>query len=306
MGRWNGRWGWRKLLGIAVSMGVFWAPPGAAMAFDPVTEDPPRRAPGPSLESAAIPSGGAAINAVFYLPGGETPAPVVVLLHGLPGEERNQDLAQVLRRAGYAVLLPHYRGAWGSAGIFSFRHCLEDIDAMLRWLDDPGVRRRFSLDAQPRALVGHSMGGYLALRAGAGHPRVSTLVNLAGPDFGLMAEALAADEASARATAERFESWVAGPLSGTSGAALVAELTEAPAFFSLAARAGHVVGQRVTLVAGSEDAYVSPARLEALQASLVAAHSPVALEVLPGDHAFSGVRLALARVVLSALGEAGP
>ena len=47
-----------------------------------------------------------------------------------------------------------------------------------------------------------------------------------------MAEALAADEASARATAERFESWVAGPLSGTSGAALVAELTEAPAFFS--------------------------------------------------------------------------
>ena len=75
-------------------------------------------------------------------------------LHGLPGEERNQDLAQVLRRAGYAVLLPHYRGAWGSAGIFSFRHCLSsDIDAMLRWLDDPGVRRRFSLDAQPRALV---------------------------------------------------------------------------------------------------------------------------------------------------------
>ena len=82
------------------------------MSFDPVTEDPPLRAPGPSLESAAIPSGDVTMNAVFYLPGGEAPAPVVVLLHGLPGEERNQDLAQVLRRAGYAVLLYelHHRG----------------------------------------------------------------------------------------------------------------------------------------------------------------------------------------------------
>ncbi len=114
-----------------MSVGLLWAQGGAAMSFDPVTEDPPPRVPGPSLESAAIPSGDAVMNAVFYLPGGEAPAPVVVLLHGLPGEERNQDLAQVLRRAGYAVLLPHYRGAWGSAGIFSFRHCLEDIDAML-------------------------------------------------------------------------------------------------------------------------------------------------------------------------------
>jgi hypothetical protein len=51
---------------------------------------------------------------------------------------------------------------------------------------------------------------------------------------------------------------------------------------------------------------VSPARLEALQRALVEAHSPAALKTLPGDHAFSSVRLALARVVLSALGAVGP
>lgn len=305
IGRAVGRWR-QGILGLLLSGAFLWSVPGAAMNFDPVTQDPPPRAPGPSLESAAIPSGAVALNAVFYLPGGEAPAPVVLLLHGLPGEERNQDLAQVLRRAGYAVLLPHYRGAWGSPGSFSFRHCLADIDAMLRWLDAPAVQARFRLDAQPRALVGHSMGGYLALRAGAGHPRVSTLVSMAGPDFGIMAEVLAADDAAAQATAERFEGWVAGPLAGTSGAALVAELTEDPRFFSLAARAGLFVGQRVTLVAGSEDAYVSPARLEKLQGALVTAHSPAKLETLPGDHAFSSVRLALARVVLAALGEAGP
>lgn len=278
---------------------------GRAMTFDPVIEDPPPRRPGPSLLSAAIPSGDVALNAVFYLPGGEAPAPVVLLLHGLPGEERNQDLAQVLRRAGYAVLLPHYRGAWGSPGAFSFRHCLEDVEAMLRWLDTPAVQQTFNLDGQPRALVGHSMGGFMALRAGAGHPRVDRLVSLAGPDFGELGARLKADPAQAEATAEAFQGWIA-PLAGASGAALVAELIADPAAFSLVAQAGAFVGQRVVLVAGAADTFVSPAALEALAGALEAAHSPVQLHTLNADHAFSSARVALARRVLAALGPAVP
>jgi hypothetical protein len=34
-------------------------------------------------------------------------------LHGFPGNERNFDVAQALRRAGYAALVFHYRGSWG-------------------------------------------------------------------------------------------------------------------------------------------------------------------------------------------------
>lgn len=275
------------------------------MNFDPVTEDPTPRNPPASLQSAVIPSGDAALNAVFYLPGGAAPAPVVILLHGLPGEERNQDLAQVLRRAGYAVLLPHYRGAWGSPGAFSFRHCLEDVEAMLRWLDTPAVRDAFHLDGRPRALVGHSMGGFMALRAGAGHPRVDRIISLAGPDFGVLGSRLKADPALAEGTAEAFQGWIA-PLAGTSGAALVDELIAEPAAFSLAARAGAFVGQRVVLVAGTDDTLVSPAALEGLAAALEQAHSPVQLQTLKADHAFSGARLALARRVLAALGPAAP
>ena len=59
---------------------------------------------------------------------GEDP---VLLLHGFPGNERNLDLAQALRRAGWTVVFFHYRGAWGSGGDFSFAHVLEDVARML-------------------------------------------------------------------------------------------------------------------------------------------------------------------------------
>ena len=59
----------------------------------------------------------------------------VVLLHGLPGNEQNLDLAQAIRRAGWNVLTLHYRGAWGSPGQFSLQHVLEDADAAVAGAD---------------------------------------------------------------------------------------------------------------------------------------------------------------------------
>ena len=44
----------------------------------------------------------------------------VILLHGFPGNERNLDLAQAIRRSGWNAVFFHYRGAWGSGGVFSF------------------------------------------------------------------------------------------------------------------------------------------------------------------------------------------
>ena len=54
-----------------------------------------------------------------------------ILLHGFPGNERNLDLAQALRRAGWNAVFFHYRGSWGSDGDFSFGHVLEDVAAVV-------------------------------------------------------------------------------------------------------------------------------------------------------------------------------
>jgi pimeloyl-ACP methyl ester carboxylesterase len=46
-----------------------------------------------------------------YVASGTGPRPAVVLLHGFPGNERNLDLAQDMRRAGWDVLYLNYRGS---------------------------------------------------------------------------------------------------------------------------------------------------------------------------------------------------
>jgi hypothetical protein len=51
-----------------------------------------------------VPSHGVAINGLAYLPAGAGPHPVFILLHGLPGNEKNLDLAQAVRRAGWIAV----------------------------------------------------------------------------------------------------------------------------------------------------------------------------------------------------------
>ena len=58
---------------------------------------------------------------VLYTAGGAGPHPTVLLLHGIPGCEKNIDLAQELRCAGFHVLLFHYSGSWGSDGDYALK-----------------------------------------------------------------------------------------------------------------------------------------------------------------------------------------
>ncbi|HEX8246281.1 MAG TPA: CocE/NonD family hydrolase, partial [Longimicrobium sp.] len=107
--------------------------------------DPPRdlRHP-PGMEELKIPSHGTGMNGLIYLAQGAGPHPVVVFLHGYPGNERNLDLAQAVRRAGYHALYFDYRGSWGSGGTFGFQNALDDVSAALAWLREN--RARFGID----------------------------------------------------------------------------------------------------------------------------------------------------------------
>jgi pimeloyl-ACP methyl ester carboxylesterase len=78
-----------------------------------------------------IPSNGVGLNALLFEGAGPGPHPTVILMHGLPGNERNLDLAQAIRRCGWDVLTFTYRGAWGSPGDFSIANSMEDTAAAL-------------------------------------------------------------------------------------------------------------------------------------------------------------------------------
>ena len=54
--------------------------------------------------SFQIPSHGAMLNALPYVAEGPGPHPVVLLLHGFPGNEKKLDVAQAIRRDGWDVV----------------------------------------------------------------------------------------------------------------------------------------------------------------------------------------------------------
>lgn len=92
---------------------------------------------------------------VLYTAAGEGTHPTVLLLHGIPGCEKNYDLAQDLRRAGFHVLSFHYSGSWGSDGDYSLTHDLEDADTVLDFILQ---NESYGFDKEHIYAVGHSLG----------------------------------------------------------------------------------------------------------------------------------------------------
>jgi len=129
--------------------------------------DPPRDARFPAHnQQLLIPSHGMGLNALLFVASGKGPHPTVILMHGLPGNERNLDLAQAIRRAGWDVLTFTYRGAWGSPGDFSIGNSMEDTAAALVFARS-AEGARLGIDPRHIVLAGHSMGGATATMTAA-------------------------------------------------------------------------------------------------------------------------------------------
>ena len=151
-----------------------------------LTTDPPADKAYPAaMETFQIPSHGAMLNALAYVAEGAGPHPVVILLHGFPGNEKNLDLAQAIRRAGWDVVYFDYRGSWGSPGDFSFTHSIEDTQAAIAYLRDASHAKKLRADSGYLVLIGHSMGGFIARYVGAQDPAIKAVGLISAADMGV-------------------------------------------------------------------------------------------------------------------------
>jgi len=151
-----------------------------------IWRDPPADAAHPArMEVLHIPSGGVEINGVAYLASGPGPHPTVIVCHGLPGNEKNLDLAQALRRQGWNAITFNYRGSWGSPGTFRFAQNPQDLHAVLAYLRDPAQTKALGIDPARLAIVGHSMGGWVTAIEGGNEPGVVALGLISAANMGV-------------------------------------------------------------------------------------------------------------------------
>jgi pimeloyl-ACP methyl ester carboxylesterase len=269
------------------------APEGANTRFaDPAIIDETYP---PGIAEVFFDSHGDRLNGHIYLANGAGPHPTVILLHGFPGNEKNLDLAQALRRDGFNVLFFHYRGAWGSEGTYSFTHLIEDVGAAADFLRAHAADYR--VDADKLITIGHSMGGFAALQGAARDPAIACAAGIAPANIG--ARATAFDESPEFEAGFRAYSDSLQMLHGYSGEAGVAEIRANAGTFELQNLTPGLEGKKVLIVGGDKDASVS---LDGVIRPLISAYeADPAIQttgvVLSGDHSFSWSREALINTV---------
>lgn len=98
----------------------------------------------------------------LYRPSGAARAPAVLMLHGFPGIQKNDDIAAELCRRGLTAFAPHFRGCWGSGGRYSLNGLIEDARTSLRLLS-----RYPRVDPKRVGVLGVSVGGWIAMKLAA-------------------------------------------------------------------------------------------------------------------------------------------
>jgi len=254
-----------------------------------------------------INSHGSVMNGLVYRPGGVGPFPLVVLLHGLPGNEQNLDLAQALRRAGWAVMTFHYRGNFGSEGTFSIDHVLEDANVAIAEAETPAAAKAWNTDPARVVVIGHSMGGLAAAASTAHDSRRLATVLLAPWDPSTLATLLRPLPLSQRnaAAKERWGNVASSRLSGINASQLAAQIVDHGERWRLADAAQGLAERPLLIVTAARDLPSSQA--QALKTALAARGARFSAIEIASDHVFDDRRIELETVVIDWLSRlAGP
>ena len=182
---------WLSVMALAIFFAVSCASAQSAVPRVPpaIFTDPPADSSHPAkMVVLHVPTHGVLINGLLYAPSGAGPHPTLVIFHGWPGNEKNLDIAQAVRRAGWNAVTFNYRGSWGSPGNFRFAQTLEDADAVLAYLRDSQNTARLGIDPKRIAIAGHSMGGWIAaMTASHDHGLLGTIL-ISAADFGRLGQ----------------------------------------------------------------------------------------------------------------------
>jgi pimeloyl-ACP methyl ester carboxylesterase len=216
-----------------------------------------------------------------------------VFFHGLPGNEKNLDLAQAVRRAGWTAVTINYRGSWGSPGTFRFEQNLEDAQATLAYIRTPENAKRLSIDINRIAIGGHSMGGWVTAETLAHQPSLLGAVTISAGDFG----ALGLRSQDHRAEVVALMNDNRESLNGVTGESMTDELASHGKEWSFRTLGPALVHRRL-LVLYSND-FVKPDSIALIDAVQAAGGNTIGSDYVVTDHSWSDHRIALESLVIN-------
>ena len=253
--------------------------------------DPPADAAHPAgMTVLHIPSHGVQIDGLVYRPSGAGLHPTLVICHGLPGNEKNLDLAQAVRRAGWNAVTFNYRGSWGSPGVFRFTQNLEDAEAVLVYLRDPANAARLGVDTKRIAIAGHSMGGWVTAQTAAHDHGLIGAILISAADMGYMGGA--PREKVVATMADNMES-----LAGVTAQNMADEVIANAKAFSLDDSVGGLT-QTPLLVLSADDG-LSPGTDKLVKAIEAAGGQKVTAIHAATDHSWSDHRIFLESTIVN-------
>ena len=275
-------------------------PAANAVAGDPFTEDPLADTTHPAgIEELVIVSEGARMPGLIYMANGAGPHPTVVLLHGFPGNEKNLDIAQLARRAGFNVLFFHYRGAWGAESSYSIRNLDDDALAVLAFLREPDNARRLRVDTARLTVLGHSLGGYTALATGRQDASLVCVGAMSPANMGLWKAGFEAGDLTGNRLTTYADSLFM--LAGFSGKAMSEQLQRSSMDeLDIRGFGPGLAGKSVFMVVGDQDPVTPATTMFTPATEAYAKIEGLSLQqhIISGDHSFSWSRLQLSRLVL--------
>lgn len=246
-----------------------------------------KTAPAEQVE-LAIPSENFLMAAVMYSANGIQKHPTLILLHGFPGNERNLDLAQVVRAHGWYVIYFNYRGSWGSQGEFSFENYVQDVVNLVAYCKKYSDSLR--IDTSNIALFGHSMGGFVCLKALTELPGVKK--GFALSTWNIYETAKGLKPSQVNAVAKQF------PVSfvlNTTAEKLIQSIVDNLPFYNLQNEAAALSNKQIIML---DEHHMNQPLAEAIKK---ANHNYFDYEVWQTDHPFSNKRISLMNILLDFL-----
>lgn len=273
--------------------------------FDPVTQDQPSDLNFPaSIVPAMFESFGCKLFGTMFLAAGEGLHPVIILLHGFPGNEVNYDLAHVFRRQGFNVLVFHYRGSWGSGGNYLWSSLVEDVSSSINFVKSDYAQSIYHVDPNKIILIGHSMGGFASLFNAIRNDDIKFAASLAGFNAGMFGELIESNKTIFEYSAQHIQQAM-DFVKCDSAEILLNELIANKKDWNLLNYLEKLSSKNLLIIGAKFDT-TTPIEIhhKPLISSLKMTNAKNVEEmILETEHSFSDKRIALARIISDWLSE---